>query len=521
MPARRLSMRRIREILRLLWDCGLSQRQVAAACGISKTAVAECAARARHNGVSGETAAALSDTELEQRLYPPVEAMASVQRPVVDWPEVHRQLKGKSVTLQLLWEEYRDREPQGYRYSRFCELYRQWRERTDLTMRQSHRAGEKLFVDYCGQTVPVTDERTGQRREAQIFVAVWGASNYSYAEATWSQSLPDWIGSHVRAFEFSGGVPEIVVPDNLRSGVQKPCRYEPELNPTYRDLAAHYGTAVMPARVRRPRDKSKVEVGVQVVERWILARLRHRTFFSLAALNEAISELLTRLNDRPFRKLPGSRRSLFESLDRPVMRPLPANRFAYAEWKKARVNVDYHVEVERHYYSVPYQLVGQQLDVRVSAKTVECFLKGKRVASHLRSWRHGLHTTVSEHMPRPHRDYAEWTPQRLVRWAQQSGPAVAALVEAVLSQHVHPQQGFRSCLGILRLGQRHGDERLEAACRRALAIGAPCYRSVRSILERRLDAQLELDTETASTLPTAHENLRGASYYESEEEQPC
>ena len=521
MPARRLSMRKLREILRLLWECGLSQRQVAACCGTSKTAVAECVARARRSGIGQQTAATMSDAELEEHLYPPAQAMASSPRPAADWPEVHRQLKGKGVTLQLLWEEYREREPLGYRYSRFCELYRHWRKRTDVTMRQVHRAGEKLFVDFCGQTVPVVEAGTGEVHEAQVFVAVWGASNYTYAEATWSQSLPDWIGAHVRAFEFSGGVTEIVVPDNTRTGVKTPCRYEPELNPTYQDLAAHYGTVVIPARVRRPRDKAKVEVGVQVVQRWILARLRHRTFFSLLALNEAIGELLVRLNDRPFRKLPGSRRSLFESLDRPALQPLPAQRFVYAEWKKARVNVDYHVEVERHYYSVPYQLVGQQLDVRVSAQTVESFLKGKRVASHARSFRHGLHTTVDAHMPRAHRDYVEWTPQRLVRWAQLSGPSVAALVEAILTRHVHPQQGFRSCLGILRLGQRYGGERLEAACRRALVIGAFSYRSVRSILERRLDTQLELATEPAPVRPATHENLRGASYYGSEEEPPC
>jgi transposase len=515
-------MRKIHEILRLLWECGLSQRQVAACCGISKAAVAACAARARRSGMTQQTAAAMSDAEIEARLYPPAEASRSSPRPAVDWPEVHRQLKGKNVTLQLLWEEYREREPHGYRYSRFCELYQRWRKRTDVTMRQVHRAGEKLFVDYCGQTVPIVAAPTGEVREAQVFVAVWGASNCTYAEATWTQSLPDWIGAHVRAFEFSGGVPEIVVPDNTRSGVKSPCRYEPELNPTYRDLAAHYGTAVIPARVRRPRDKPKVEVGVQVVQRWILARLRHRTFFSLVELNVAIRELLERLNHRPFRKLPGSRRSLFESLDRPALRPLPAERFVYAEWKKARVNIDYHVEVERHYYSVPYQHVGQQLDVRISARTVECFLRGQRLASHVRSCRQGQHTTVTAHMPRAHRDFVEWTPQRLVCWAQLSGPSVATVVETILSRHIHAQQGFRSCLGILRLGQRYGGQRLEAACRRALAIGAASYRSVRSILEHRLDMQLELgNPEPVPQRPALHENLRGAAYYGREEEPPC
>ncbi len=325
----------------------------------------------------------------------------------------------------------------------------------------------------------------------------------------------------MRAFEFSGGVPEIVVPDNTRTGVKRPCRYEPELNPTYRDLATHYGVAVIPARVRRPRDKAKVEVGVQVVQRWILARLRHRTFFSLAELNRAIHELLARLNERSFRKIPGTRRSLFESLDRPAMRPLPQERFVYGEWKKARVNVDYHVEVERHYYSVPYQLVGQQLDVRLSAQTVECFHGDQRVASHVRSFRRGLPTTVAAHMPRAHRDYVEWTPERLVRWAKQSGPSVAAVVESILLKYVHPQQGFRACLGILRLGQRYGGERLEAACRRALSIGSPSYRSVRSILERGLDAQLDIGVDVATAHAVLHENLRGASYYGGEEEKPC
>ena len=512
-------MRKIREMLRLLWECGLSQRQVAGCCGIGKTTVAECVVRARRSGLDWSTAAALSDEELEGRLYPPVELMAASERPLVDWAVVHTELKGKGVTLALLWEEYREREPLGYRYSWYCELYGQWRGRADLSMRQVHRAGEKLFVDYCGATVPVIDAGSGEVREAQIFVAVWGASNYTYAEATWSQGLSDWTGSHVRAFEFAGGVTEQVVPDNLKSGVSRPCRYEPELNPTYHDLAVHYGVAVLPARVRKPRDKAKVEVGVQVVERWILARLRHRKFFSLAELNEAIRGLLSRLNERPFRKLEGTRRSVFDSLERPVLRPLPAQRFVYAEWQKGRVQVDYHVEVDDHYYSVPYQWVSQQLDVRVSATTVEFFAKSNRVASHLRSFRRGVHTTQSEHMPRPHREYAEWTPERLVQWARTTGPSVSGLIETVMSTRVHPQHGFRSCLGILRLGQQYGGERLEAACQYALTIEGTSYRSVRSILKGGLDRQVDSAAEPARP-PLVHDNLRGASYYGGQE-KPC
>jgi transposase len=368
--------------------------------------------------------------------------------------------------------------------------------------------------------VPVVDAGTGEVREAQVFVAVWGASSYTFAEATWSQGLCDWIGSHVRAFEFAGGLTEMVIPDNLRSGVHRACRYEPEINPTYQDLAVHYRLAVMPARVRKPRDKAKVEAGVQLVQRWILARLRHRQFFSLAELNQAIRELLGPLNDRPFRKLPGSRRSQFESLERPALRPLPEERFTYAEWLKARVHIDYHVEVDGHYYSVPYQLVSQELDVRVSAKTVECFAKSKRVASHLRNFRRGAHTTQGEHMPRPHREYAEWTPERLVRWAHKAGPSVAGLIATVMATRAHPQQGFRSCLGIMRLSQRYGGERLEAACQRALLVGAASYRSVRSILLVGLDRQQEPAAAPPAGRPVTHENLRGASYYR-EEGKPC
>lgn len=513
-------MRKVQEVLRLLLVCGLSQRQASRASGVGRASVAEYVERLQKAGLL-ETWESLSGEELECRLYPPARrAPLQAERPEADWAAVHEELKRRDMTLSLVWQEYREQHPDGYQYSRFCDLYREWRGKQDLCMRQVHRPGEKLFVDYCGATVPVVDASTGEVREAQVFVAVWGASSYTFAEATWSQGLADWIGSHVRAFEFGGGVPELVIPDNLRSGVTRACRYEPELNPTYQDLAMHYGVAVMPARVRKPRDKAKVEAGVQLVQRWILARLRHRTFFSLGELNQAIRELLGPLNQRPFRKRPGSRQSLFESLEQPALRPLPAERFTYAEWKKARVHIDYHVEVEGHYYSVPYQLVSQQLDVRVSAQTVECFARGKRVASHLRSLLRGAHTTQGGHMPRAHREYAQWTPERLVRWAREAGPSVGGLIERVMSTRAHPQQGFRSCLGIMRLGQRYGAERLEAACQRALQVDAVSYRSLRSILQAGLDRQEVPAGEPPAALPQVHENLRGSSYYGGEE-WPC
>ena len=505
-------MRKIREVLRLKWAAGMSNRRIAASCGVSRPTVSEYLRRAESAGLSWPLPADASDARLERLLFPPPPDLPASARGVPDFAEVHRQLKRKGVTLFLLWQEYRAACPDGYQYSWFCERYGVWRGKLDVVMRQDHRAGEKLFVDYAGQTVGVIDRTTGELRQAQVFVAVLGASNYTYAEATWTQGLPDWIGAHVRAFEFIGGAPELVVPDNLRSGVRKAHRYEPDINPTYQEMASHYGVAVLPARVRKPRDKAKVEVGVQVVERWILARLRHRRMFSLGELNEAIGECLERLNARPFKKLPGSRRELFETLDRPAMHPLPARPYEYAEWKKVRVNIDYHVEIERHYYSVPYRLIKHELDARVTAATVEVPHKGRRVASHVRSPRRGGHTTVPEHMPRAHRAYAQWTPQRLVRWARKTGPSTAALIEHILASRVHPQQGFRSCLGIMRLGRRYGDQRLEAACRRALAIGTHAYKSVASILKNGLDRK-PLPPSAPDMPAIEHDNLRGPDYY--------
>jgi transposase len=503
-------MRKIREVLRLR-AAGQSQHKIARSIGIGQSTVGEYLTRARRAAVVWPTS--LDDTALERALYPPKPALPEVARGVPDWGYVHRELKRKSVTLFLLWEEYKSAHPEGFQYSWFCQHYRRFAGKVDLVMRQSHRAGEALFVDYAGQTVPVVDRTTGEIRPAEIFVAVLGASNYTFAEATWSQSLPDWIGSHQRAFRFLDGVPEMLVPDNLKTGVTKAHRYEPDLNPTYTEMAVHYGVAIVPTRVASPRDKAKVEVGVQIVERWILARLRNQTFFSLAEVNQAIAKLLPMLNERLFKKLPGSRRELYEQLDRPALKPLPGQPYEFATWKNVRVNIDYHVEIERHYYSVPYQLVKKQLEARITAHTVELLYRGKRVASHPRSHQRAAHTTVTEHMPRPHREYAEWTPRRLVEWAKKAGPATAQLVSTILASRRHPQQGFRSCLGILRLGKTYSEARLEAACRRALRIGAHSYKSVESILKHKLDQQ-PLPEPAQTTLCIDHDNLRDPDYFQ-------
>ncbi len=508
-------MRQIRQILKLTREAGLKRRQVARCLSLSPTTVSEYLDRAERAGVSWPLPPEIDDAELEAKLFSRPPPPKPAERPLPDWAVIHSELKRKGVTLMLLWQEYKERHPDGLQYSRFCERYRQFAGRLDLTMRQTHRAGEKLFVDYAGQTVAVVDRETGEVRRAQIFVATLGASNYTYAEATWSQALADWIASHVRALEFFGAVPALIVPDNLRSGVNRPCRYEPQPNATYQEMADHYATAILPTRVARPRDKPKVENAVLLVERWILARLRHQMFFSLAALNRAIAALLGPLNEKPFRKLPGSRRSLFETLDRPAMRPLPASRYEFAEWKLVRVNIDYHVEIDGHYYSVPYQLVRHQLEARFTARTVECFHKGRRVASHRRSALKGRHTTLAEHMPKPHQAHLQWTPERLVRWAKSAGPATAELVATILRSRAHPQQGFRSCLGILRLEKHFGRPRLEAASRRALALQSTSYRSVHSILQHGLESRpLPEESDREDAEPIAHVNIRGADYYD-------
>lgn len=510
----RISMRKIKDVLRLRHTSGLSYRQIAASLQIAYGAVARYLQQAEAVGLSWPLPEGLSDEELEHRLLssrvPPVRRTR--QEP--DFPTIHQELQRKGVTLQLLWEEYRTTSAgPHYSYPQFCVRYRTWRQTLSRSLRQVHPAGEKLFVDYCGPTIPVSDGLTGAIRPAQIFVAVLGASNYTYAEATWTQSLPDWLGSHVRALAFFGGVPQLVVPENLKAGVAKACRYEPDLNPTYADWARHYNTAVLPARPYKPKDKAKVEVGVQIVERWILARLRHQSFFSLPALNTAIAALLTDLNHRPFKKLPGSRHSQFLTYEQPALKPLPPMPYEYAEWRHARVHLDYHLDVDGHFYSVPHCFVRQAVDVRLTATTVEVFRKGERIATHRRSSRKGSHTTLAAHMPKAHQRHLEWTPGRFLTWAQTIGPAARTLVQYLLEHRTHPEQGYRSCLGLLQLAKRYSAPRLEAACQRAISLGAFTRRSVASILAHGLDQTEAPAAATDPQPPLFHDNLRGPSYY--------
>ena len=512
MPARReLTMRQLRQLLRLHHD-GLSARRIGRELGVARSTIRDNLERAAAAGVTWPLSADLTDEALEQRLFSRAGTRRGIRHKAEpEWSLIARELKRPGVSLMVLWEEYRAVHPEGYGYSRFCDLFRSFERRLTPVMRQHHEAGDKLFVDYSGKKIPIVDPGSGEVRQAEIFVGVMGASSYTYAEATWSQSLQDWIEAHVRMFRHLNAVPRLLVPDNLKVGVHKASFYDPEINRSYGKLAAHYGVGVLPARPRRPKDKAKVEAGVRVAQAYILGRLRHQTFFSLAEANRAIAGAVERINSQVMRRLGLSRKELFETIDRPAMRSLPVSDYEFALWQFARVNIDYHIEVDKFFYSVPHPLIHQQVDVRITRLTIEIFHRGKRVAAHQRRYAGRRHGTDVQHMPSAHRRYASWNPRRLQRWAHTIGPSTESLIIAVLANRPHPEQGFRTCLGVLRLFRGIDPARAEAVAAHALAIGAFNYRSITSILANNLDRN-----QPASTSPTSvlqHLNLRGPGYF--------
>lgn len=498
----------IKEVIRLKSESKLSHEEIAHGLRISKGVVTKYLGLAAAAGLDWATAREMDEHELAARLLPRTSREAAYIEP--DWGRVHRELDRKGVTLMLLWQEYVQAHPHGrtWRYTQFCEHYKTFNRRLKRSMRQHRRPGEKLFIDFAGSTVALTD---GKR--AQIFVAAMGASSYTFACATASQTMQDWIGATVRALAFYGGVPQLIVPDNPRALIADPDRYEPRANATVKDFARHYGTSVLAARPGHPRDKATAESAVQVVTRWILARLRDERLDTVAAVDAAIARLLPSLNDRPFQKLPGSRRSTFEELDAPALMPLPASPYEIAYFKTVKVHPDYHVEVERHRYSVPYVLVGQTLEARLTARAVELLLRGKRVASHARSSRRGGYSTVDAHMPASDQAHKSWTPERLIQWGRRVGLATGELVIRILERNKHPEHGYRACLGLLSLGKRYGNARLEAACERVLALGAYKYSHVRDILANNRD-QLDANEAQSDWISPDHAHVRGPGHYQ-------
>jgi transposase len=507
----KLSMNKLKEILRMKWCLGHPHREIARSVKVSAGSVSRCVQRALSSGLTWDLVQDMDEEAIHSHIYGKPK-QSSVATNTIDWPYVRTEFAKKGVTLQLLWHEYKEKNPDGLSYGRFCNHYRQWEKKLDVTLRQPYKAGEKVLVDYSGLTFPVINAATGEIANAEIFVGVMGASNRIYVEASKSQGLEDWLNAHVHMFEYYGGTPEIVVPDNLKSGVTTANRYEPDINPSYMELAEHYGIAVIPTRVAKPQDKAKVEQAVQHVQRHILAPLRNRQCFSIYELNQMIKPLLEKVNAAPFQKLEGSRNSEFKKIDKPALKSLPQQRYQFAAWKKAKVNIDYHIELNGHYYSVPYKYVRQKVDVRSNQYTTEIFVKGKRIASHRYNQKKGGHTTQSEHMPKSHQAYLQWDNQRIIAWAEQQGHAVALLSEKIMQSRPHPQQGYRSCMGLMRLGKDYGSHRLTAACQRALDIGSYSYKSVQSILKNNLD-QRPLPDSPPTNVNVMHEHIRGSEYF--------
>ncbi len=509
MPTKRLSMRKLRDILRLRLDSKLSLRQIKNSLRISLGAVQKIASQAEEMGLDWASMEPLSDQELARLFYPQSDTRVSNAFAPPDWIEVRRELTKQSVTKHLLWEEYTQQFPnRSYSYPQYCHLFSIWISKQRRSMRQIHKAGDKLFVDYAGQTMPVVCGQTGEIRYAQIFIAVLGASNYIFCEATWTQGLPDWLGSHARCFDFIGGVPRLIVPDNLKSGVTKACRYDPDVNPSYQQLATHYGTAIMPARPYKPKDKAKAEVGVQIIERWILARLRHQTFFSLAELNHCIRELLKDVNNKPFKQLKGSRQQWFESIDKPALLPLPRHAYQYTHIKTVKVHIDYHIQYDEHLYSVPHHLVGEKLECHAKDQLIELYFQHKRVTSHPRKYHPGM-TTIPEHMPTRHEKHHQWSAGRLMNWAKDIGDEVLIWVQALIQRKAHEQQAYRVCLGLFRLSKSYPADRINKACAIANHYGLYRLEQIRSILKSTQEQILPASYESLTVLPQSHENIRG------------
>ena len=508
MPQERLPVRKIREVIRLHHEAGLSNRAIARVCKVSNSTVGEYLERAEKAGLDWPLPEELSEDDLYRRLFPEKGDAKGAARPMPNWEDMHRELSKRGVTLRLLWKEYREKHPDGYGYTQFREHYQRWNKSHTNTMRLPRKAGEEMEVDYAGMTVPITNPETGEISQAQVFVATLPASNYTYAEIQPTQQLQHWLGGHVRAFAFIGGVPKTICPDNLKSGVKTPNRYEPELNPSYQELAEHYQVAVLPARVRKPRDKAHVENSVQNVERWVLAPLRNRTFFSIGEANRAIAPLIQALNQREMAHLGKSRQQLFEELDQPALHHLPERPFEFATWKNAKVNIDYHIAFEGHYYSVPHHLVRQEVRIRATESLVAIFHHGQQVAIHPHSLAQGRFSTRPDHMPANHRFVLNADGDWFQREARKIGSHTAAYITALLKSRRYPQHAYRACLGILNLARKHPHTRFETACQTLLEADLLSYRDVKSELERLVAAN------TPEPPLPAHENVRGNNYYQ-------
>ena len=509
MAHERITMRKIKDVLRHKLDLKLSTAKVARILGLGRTTIREYHERFLASGLSWPLPQTLTDSQLEERLFS--KALPVDGRPLPPFEYLAKEMARPNVTLALLWQEYKKDRPDGYQYSQFAKLYKDWRKTLSYSMRQEHKAGEKGFVDFGdAQSIRLLDPSTQERIKPSLFVYTWGASHALFATATLDEKTLSWTAAHTACFDYFGCAPHAIVPDNTKAAVIKSCRYEPDLNPAYADLAAHYGLCVLPARPRRPKDKAKVENGVLLAKRWILARLRHQTFHSLKELNDAIRILVDDFNGRLLKRLKVTRHALFMELDKPNALPLPEHPYELAQWKRARVGINYHVEFDKNFYSVPYTLIHQELDIRSTLSVVNVYKDGQRLLSHPRCFAKNQYLTRNEHRPPSHQKYLEWTPQRIVDWAGKYGPCVKEVIEKIIASRRFPEQAYRSCLGIIRLANHYESGRLEAASKRALCYRVLSYQGIKNILEKGLDKK---EDSAGARVLISHQNIRGPEYF--------
>ncbi len=507
-------MKKIREIIRFKETTNMSDRKIARALNISRPVVAQYLKDFNASGLTYEETKDIPDSRFLALFEKQRNKRCSKYEDISKlFPYFVMELKKTGVTLMILWNEYQKEHPDGYSYSQFCYHFQVWRNASKVTMHIEHKVGDKMFVDYAGDKLAIVDRKTGKEQPVEVFVAILGASQLTYAEASFSQKSEDWIRSNERAFIYCGGVTQAIVPDNLKSGVTQSNRYEPGINIMFDDFAGHYQTVILPARVRRPQDKALVENAVNLVYQRIYAPLRNRIFYSLEELNEAIWDLLEQHNNIPFQRLKTSRRELFDNIEKPVLKPLPKERYAIKQSKELTVQFNYHVELreDRHYYSVPWQLKGKRVRVVYDDRNVAIYCDNVRIIQYKRDRSPNGYTTLHTHMPPHHRFYAQWSPERFIRWAQSIGDDVAEIIQMVLTSRKHPEQAFKTCMGILNLVKKHGPDRLNKACARALGFGFYSYKRIKNILDRGLEEEPLIESRELTV--SSHENIRGSLYY--------
>jgi transposase len=514
-------MKRVREALRLYEKCGLSLRKTAQALSVSRPVLTDYLTRCREHEISYDKACELTDAQLSSVFQTDITQKNTHYQTLLGlFPEYARELSRLGVTRQFLWEEYRNDHNGTYSYSQFCYHFQQWNDKQEVSMVIEHKAGDKLYVDYTGKKLQLVDYKTGEITPVEIFVATLGASKLIYAEAVRSQKKQDFIQAQVNTLEYIGGVPQAIVPDCLKSAVSKGHRYEPDINPEYQKFAEHYETTILAARPYKPKDKAVVEGAVKIVYQCIFAPLRDRVFHTIDELNVAIREELEKLNNRVMQQYKKSRWEMFHDIEKEYLSPLPVETYQYQEYRRLKVQCNYHVylSTDKHYYSVPYSYLGKHVELFYTPTSVEIFHNNQRIALHRRNQHTYGYTTVHEHLPPQHRYKDNWNSEKLLSWGESIGRHVRDVVDTILSRKTHPEQGFKSCMGILNLTKKYDHTRLDKACQKALMYEYVSYKGIENMLKNGVEENMQQELFKEYT-HGIHENVRGQKYYKQEQIQ--